>query len=149
MRAWMAVAAVAAMVVSATPATADWQWTRWGMTEAEVVAASGGRAVPHDGGNQWLLRIHGPYKVGTTNFDNVSFRFTAGGLSAISMMAGADDFESLERQITASVGAPVGAGGGRTAFRTWIDREKGNSIELQVISDAVFLEYTPVTKAEF
>jgi hypothetical protein len=32
----------------AAPANADWQYTKWGMTPAEVVAASDGKAVPDE-----------------------------------------------------------------------------------------------------
>ena len=34
-------------VLSARASLADWQYTRWGMTEAEVIEASGGLAVTH------------------------------------------------------------------------------------------------------
>jgi len=38
---------LAVCVCSAGTAQADWQYTRWGMTEAEVIAASAGKAVAH------------------------------------------------------------------------------------------------------
>lgn len=37
---------VVAMMIAAKPSLADWQYTKWGMTSDEVVAASEGKAKP-------------------------------------------------------------------------------------------------------
>ncbi|MBI5940147.1 MAG: hypothetical protein HY859_06950, partial [Caulobacterales bacterium] len=44
MRLWTMLAVVVASLLAATPAAADWQWTKWGMTPSEVVSASDGKA---------------------------------------------------------------------------------------------------------
>ena len=38
---------LAVTILFARAAAADWQYTRWGMTEAEVIEASAGKAVAH------------------------------------------------------------------------------------------------------
>jgi hypothetical protein len=37
-------AGLAALALGSTPARADWQWTHWGMTPQQVIAASNGQA---------------------------------------------------------------------------------------------------------
>lgn len=39
--------AAASMILGSSAASAGWQWTDWGMTEAQVRSASGGAAVPN------------------------------------------------------------------------------------------------------
>ena len=48
-RGWIAASALvpAALACSALPAAADWQYTQWGMTPAQVMAASNGVAQPN------------------------------------------------------------------------------------------------------
>ena len=52
---------------------ADWQYTKWGMTEAEVVAASKGAAVPvpEAESKKWTSapRLSAPYNTGNFHFN--------------------------------------------------------------------------------
>jgi len=78
------------------PARADWQYTRWGMTPEQVVAASHGNAllVPKTRKNDDRLAL-GIYKVGHFEFA-VFFKFGKYGLSEVELSDVRDKKEVLQ-----------------------------------------------------
>lgn len=67
----------------ATPAWADWDWTRWTMSDDQVIAASGGRVKAARGGkdqqiDSWDLRAEGQIQQDGLNF-RAQFYFDARG----------------------------------------------------------------------
>jgi hypothetical protein len=61
------------LMAFATPAMADWQYTRWGMTVDEVVAASGGSATKIKDRKDDRVRDLPRLAVGTTKEGDVTF----------------------------------------------------------------------------
>jgi hypothetical protein len=81
--AWLALA-----MVTATPAAADWQYTKWGMTPEQVTAESGGKAVEttaeeqkgnaHPAGVKSDVHLKAPFESGRFQFV-AFFYFSAPG----------------------------------------------------------------------
>ena len=82
-----AVAALATIAV-ATPSAADWSFTRWGMTPAQVVRASGGTAQLHDmpanPGQTYIVRAIGTVRSGDLTF-GAHYRFENDRLVVVSL----------------------------------------------------------------
>jgi hypothetical protein len=70
--------AAALACVAASPAEADWQYTRWGMTPKQVVAASRGAAKPNTDGeatrDNYKTLLRAPFVAGEHRF-TASFIF--------------------------------------------------------------------------
>jgi hypothetical protein len=73
--------ASAALAIPSAQAWADWQYTKWGMTADQVVAASGGAAQLSDAKNPWskydssyLVLATGTYRTGDLEFNSI-FQF--------------------------------------------------------------------------
>lgn len=137
-----------------TVAWADWEWTRWGMSPEQVVRASKGRATVLDPaagkrlnrfeGTQ-ILAVMSEYQAAGKVFE-VRFGFDAERrLNEVTLNAGADAFYDLVRMMTAIYGAPVDGSDRIIPGRTWIDRSKGNAIQLIKLNGAV-IQYRPVPK---
>ena len=115
----------------ALPASAHWQWTKWGMSPTQLIAASKGTASKVDPS----LDVTAPYgvkeAVGTFNSSGrplkASYWFKGGGLSQIDLSSSSeDDCFSLRRDLNALYGQPLS----RSSMSTvWTDRPKGNRIQ--------------------
>lgn len=141
MRTWAVAAIAAAILTTATPAAADWQWTRWGMSPAEVVTASGGKAVP---GARGLYVLSEPQVAGGLTFDSVAFSFDDGRLSAVTMVSDDILFIEAEWKLAAAFGEPVVKSDDQGRVRVFVDRAKGNSIRLVETSVGSTLVYSAI-----
>ncbi len=78
-----------ATIVAALPARADWEYTKWGMTPEQVVAASGGsaRLVAQDKQKSvppWVSSVEGTFQEGPLALQTVfSFDTERGGLACV------------------------------------------------------------------
>ena len=107
---------VSALIILAAvhPAAAHWEYTRWGMTADQVIAASGGkaRAMPparhyrNDAGGYEISvegRTQGPPRL------SIGFQFDlrSGGLQCVISNAVGDDAEALRALMLQRYGAPA------------------------------------------
>jgi hypothetical protein len=127
---------IAAVGISsfATPVEAHWQWTRWGMTPAQVVAASTGSAELGSGeksvqGDATKGAV-GRYEAGDYHF-GVNYWFNTSGLSMVSLSLH-DDAQclGLQRDLLAKYGDPVEHSGGAFQRRMWADKTASNRVVL-------------------
>lgn len=110
----MRAALVAALTLCATPAAAHWEYTRWGMTQQQVVAASRGavralpaaqrRAVP---AARMEYRASGEFRSGSMRL-TVAFAFDArnGGLVCVSARGDAAQGPALRARLERLFGPP-------------------------------------------
>lgn len=98
---------------SMLPASANWQFTRWGMTPAEVAAASKGSVIESTGSPGEAIKGYtigdtGSYELGSYHFDAV-FYFDQSGLTMIRLKmdpAGEDACLALMADMEGSYGKP-------------------------------------------
>lgn len=121
---------------AATPAAADWRFTKWGMTQAEVVAAGEGQVVPSGFRNKYQpLVIKGPYEVGGIKFKQVRFVFENDKLTMVALDTHAFNQDELHKMLSASFGEATRKDAYRTGpitdtTLTFRDAAKGNAITL-------------------
>lgn len=134
---------LAAMVVCAmvaTPAAADWRFTKWGMSPDEVKAAGGDQVVPWKKKKPLPLAIMGPYEVGGVKFDDVVFVFDDGKLTEVVLHTKIWNQDKLREMLAASFGQASYKDRSRigsvpVTTDTYQDRDKGNSITLWCLGD--------------
>lgn len=127
--------ALALLAATAAPAAADWQYTRWGMSPEEVVAASRGAVQlgPPPSGKTYeglTGRARGVHNEAGATFDvyfhfDAQFRLARVALERTSGTACA----ALHRRLLAQLGQP--AKSTRQSFATidqWRDHARGNSV---------------------
>lgn len=112
-------AGLAAAALAATPASAHWENTRWGMSEAQVIAAMRGsavRALPPDERRpvpaaRIEYRVGGEFRSGTLRL-RVAFAFDGrtGGLVCVSAQADEADGPALRARLERQFGAPTERG---------------------------------------
>jgi len=104
----------AILALFAWPAQAHWENTRWGMSEARVIAAMRGsvRALPLDErrpipGARIEYRTGGEFRTGTLRM-RVAFAFDGrtGGLVCVSAQADEDQAQALRARLERLFGAP-------------------------------------------
>lgn len=145
MRAFIPPAIVAAVILAASPAAAHWQWTKWGMTPDQVVAAGGTKAALAPTEPRWRVRLVSPVTAGGVTFESGSFAFEDGRLVAVSLDAkDALSFHKLESALGGAFGQPVVSTDGAISTRVFADKAKGNRVTLKSIGDSVFLDYGPI-----
>ena len=150
--------AIAVQLYLSGPADAGWQYTEWGMTPDQVIAASKG-AVSHgeaksskDGRTLFLLR--GDYAAGLFNFD-ASFGFDAGtnGLIVVSLTLKNGPVSRLTDSLIEKYGKPVNTELTGRMVRTtvWRDTKENNVIRLFEIAagdKSYILSYHPLQSRE-
>lgn len=130
---------IALALLTATPAAAHWEYTRWGMTEAAVIAASRGavRALPAgERRRQGDLdyRAAGRLEVEGAAF-RLAFGFARAGLRCVSIRAeDPGQAPALRRWITRRFGEPQQIGG--NAEQSVLAWSRPDSIEMLVQPDA-------------
>lgn len=137
----LAALSVAALAAS-TPASADWRFTRWGMTPEEVQAAGGSQVVPSGKKSKDVpLIIKGPFLVGEVKFDDVWFIFKDGKLDTVALHAKMFREQEIAQALAAAFGEPsfqdrqrIG-GSVFVSTRTYRDTAKGNAVELRCLGD--------------
>lgn len=147
MRAWMTGLGLALVLALSAPgqARADWQWTKWGMTQDQLIAASEGKAHPVAGRSD-LLRMDGAFQIGGFTFRTITFNFDASGrLEQVNLFGSDAVFADVSLALRSVYGPPV-----KTEQEYYEQHEyfsdvaKGNQIDLEVSSDEVSLTYKPL-----
>ena len=134
MRPSTSLAALFCLSVSALPAAADWQYTQWGMSPAQVVGASGGVAKPNDDrsldAEDLRAELSAPYMAGSLPFTAV-FRFDlAGALDDVTLIpVGPVSCPAVRTVLVTHHGPPEGKAdvGGATTLR-WHDLDANNLV---------------------
>jgi hypothetical protein len=113
----LASAVAASLVVSHRPAGADWQYTRWGMTPAEVEKAAEGRTKPADGpgrnSDTAVALLEVPYRADRFGF-TATFRFgrESQGLESVELsLEDPDGCPALIQSLRGRYGDPERGGG--------------------------------------
>ena len=123
---------VTALLAVPTSAAADWQYTRWGMTPAQVVAASNG-AVELSSGfggperRAGAVAAAGRYDAGEFHF-TAEFMFRNGGLTGVSLVETGEACGRLEYALTDKYGDREGRSGTQGLYR-WRDPEANTVVE--------------------
>jgi hypothetical protein len=139
------------LLFAAIPAHANWQYTHWGMSPAEVRAASGNTV---DQAPDTAKLLTAPYEAGGVPF-RAFFYFEANQLSQVGLkqMGAAACTETLQRLI-AKYGDAVRMRNGNIPRYSWRDAAAGNLIWLDDLTRAgllggasCFLMYSPLNSA--
>lgn len=138
----MRAALALAFAAFATPAAAHWEYTRWGMTQQQVIAASRGavRALPARERRpvpaaRMEYRASGEFRAGALRL-TVAFAFDLrnGGLVCVSARGEAGQGEALRQRIERGFGPPAERG---------LDPATGAESLVWTRPDEINLELTP------
>lgn len=144
---------IIAAVLAATPAYSDWQYTRWGMTADQTIAASGGLLSPCTPtackgatGGKFQPKTFGQYQSGEFKFENIMLFDDAGGLAKVRLkLADPAQIARLQSALVSKYGEFVVENAGFLHTRRWMTST--DRIELQNIGTdkraLVLLEYSP------
>jgi hypothetical protein len=135
----------------ATPAMADWQYTRWGMTPAQVAVASHGAATTGNGEPGERVQgqevgATGTYASGDFKFRSV-FYFDRGKLVDIRLKLIGGNQNDLRNSLDGLYGKPFKEYKGILQVATYHDEKKNNRVDLTAIGDLVTLQYRPLVDA--
>lgn len=143
-----------AFLVSAfasSAASAHWQYTKWGMQPAEVVAASEGKVRlspgrPEQKEDGLEVGGEGAHAVGSSGLP-VTFYFNAGGLELVKLTAEGDGVcYALNHRLAGEYGTPFAMDSNPVLLRkTWKDQDRGNQLEYLRIGDTCWLKYRPLS----
>ncbi|MEO5773779.1 MAG: hypothetical protein ABIQ32_06635 [Sphingomicrobium sp.] len=130
----------------AQPAYAHWQYTKWGMTPAQVLKASGGRAAIVDQGSvsDADVRNRGPYVSGDYEF-TATYHYKNDSLTSVSLeLNGAcralkGDLLALYGDKYETINVP---GLAQTYF--WKDYKKGNAVSFLTFGSHCNLTYSQI-----
>ena len=149
MRTILIALAIAAAGVS-SPALADWQYTKWGMSPAEVALASKGAASISNGqpGDRYAgaeIGAVGTYQSGDYSFDAV-FYFVANKLADIRLKLAnsASQAYRLKNDLDGVYGKAFDESKSLYHLITYHDVPKNNRVDLLIIGDKATLEYRPL-----
>lgn len=136
----MRLALAAALALAATPAAAHWEFTRWGMTERQVIAASRGavRALPREQRRlvpsaRMEYRATGEFRSGTLAL-TVAFAFDArnGGLVCVSAQGEPDQAPALRARLERLFGRPQERGQDPASGTETLGWTRPDEIDLQI-----------------
>jgi hypothetical protein len=127
-----------AALATAAPARADWQYTRWGMSPAAVVAASGGaaRLQPGDRDDRVFnldLKAVGTYETPSLSYE-ADFLFTrrSNRLAAVKLMPAEGQCDALREELAETYGKPLADRRDFTMMsvetQTWRDAQGNNHV---------------------
>lgn len=72
-RSFAAIAAATLALITAGPAFAHWEWSRWGMSAQEVISASAGKLSPDVGNDRQRVNEQWRHASGPVTFDGFDF----------------------------------------------------------------------------
>ena len=144
------IACVAACLIAGS-AKADWQYTSWGMTPSQVMAASGGLAKPISdpgkNGEGFKTLLMAPYEGNGLRF-SANFRFldTTGKLDTVTLeLADQSKCPVLMHSLSSAYGpAQDRSRSSVTRTEKWWDRERGNVITYMEIVGTCEVQYRPI-----
>lgn len=146
---------VAALVFQGSVAKADWQYVRWGMTTAQVVAASKGELQPSsgDGGKRIMCIFNDQQemafapgkKVGTFTFDLIVCG-KSGKVASVSLRGSPQGtYNGLRSELLAKYGRPIEDGRGDMAITSWQDTKSRNLVRLNRFMEGGSIEYRAIS----
>lgn len=138
------------LALGGSAARADWQYTRWGMTPGQVVAASHGAVStssgdPGDHVEGEEVGASGTYASGDFKFRAV-FYFINDKLADIRLKLLGSDPYALKNSLDGVYGKPF-YDSHDGFIVTYHDAKKNNRIDLVTIGDLATLEYRPLVDA--
>jgi hypothetical protein len=147
MRVMWVSAGVAAVCAMAAPATAGWQYTKWGMTPEEVSAASNGSAPESLGTSGDAIEGLEIGNVGTYRADVQVFQaiyyYRAGGLARVKLKT-TQGCDGLINRLRAAYGQPDFDNRSPVVRQvTWSDRDMGNRVHYTGVGDCS-IDYEPL-----
>lgn len=131
-----------------SPVYADWQYTTWGMSPDEVVAASDGDAQQPeevvDLGENVIHLLSAPYAVtdGQLKFQAQFFFRDSKFLDHVRLVPSVRDCNSVFRRLEETYGPGRESGGQVFAITKWFDRDNGNVVFFTEIQDTCRLDYS-------
>ncbi|MDB5615920.1 hypothetical protein [Tardiphaga sp.] len=142
---------VSILIVSITPAAADWQYTKWGMTVAQVQAASKGKLRPCDAQcaghstSNATVRLRGEYNAGEFAFSTWAAFDNQGRLNGIRLgLLDPSQVTPLIGSVRAKYGEPESGSRGSSILNISTWRDRTDQISLTVIgSSNAELMYSP------
>lgn len=136
-------------LLATTPVQAHWQYAKWGMTSAQVIEASGGKAkaTPGDKSAQGdtTREVEADYSAGDRAL-RASFWFDASGLQKVTLSpTGEPGCLDLRRDLLAKYGSPVERNPGLVERLMWADKLSNNRIVIILDGDSFCeLQYAPL-----
>lgn len=142
-----------ALVITNTRAVADWQYTHWGMSADQAIAASNGSLSPCSPaackgatGGKFQPKTIGQYQSGEFKFENIMLFDDAGGLVEVRLkLADRAQRGRLQDALVSKYGEPVIEDAGFLQIRRWMTAT--DRIELRNIGTdklaLVVLQYSP------
>lgn len=139
------------------PVYADWQYTHWGMTADQAIAASNGTLTPCTpaackgaAGGKFQPKTIGQYQSAEFKFENIMLFDDAGGLAKVRLkLADPAQIARLQSALVSKYGEFVVENAGFLHARRWMTAT--DRIELQNIGTdkraLVLLEYSPRSTA--
>ena len=151
MRVAIGVLAAMAVLGAASPAAADWGFTKWGMTQAQVVEASGGKAQllsPDEAraattfkGTACQVQIAQPQTIADLDVQKINFCFGEDGrLRSIEMILDESSFDLADQRLASVYGEAVYRGDRRRVFN---DPKGGDTVQLLLLTRTMIV-YRPV-----
>lgn len=139
---------IALLVASATSAAADWQYAKWGMTAAQIIAASKGEAHPYSGEGCAFTDQTAIARVPEKRIDKWVFEITfctdgGGRLSSVALSPKPPEntYINLRASLLARYGRPIQDGSGDIFVVAWRDAKGGNLVRLSNLIGNGQIEY--------
>ena len=143
--------AIVFALFSTAPATADWQYVKWGATPAQAIAALKGeaRAATADGKNiacaftdQIVVARVPTKKIGDANYE-VTICASGGKVSSVVLrpQPSSGTFNTLKAALLGRYGSPIQEGRGDISTTTWRDEKGKNLVRLVRVIDTGAVEY--------
>ncbi len=137
-----------------TPASADWQYARWGMTKTQLIAASRGEAVTAPAGKSCIKTAEKPMamvaakKIDRWTFEVIFCSNGDGHLSAIALepTPAEGSYNGLRQALISRYGKPIEEHRGDVGVTMWRDAKAGNLILLQQVITMGRMEYQAISK---
>jgi len=150
-----AAAVMLCWVFTVFPAQADWQYTKWNMTRAQVIAAAQGAAQAVKGTRDDQVRGYDLGAAGSYSSDDFQFKSEfffnkAGRLSLVRLLPRQASCQALERSLRAVYGKPAKKSDVVDVTVTiWRDSAKQNLVQLSTGADPgdCLLIYEPLKRS--
>lgn len=137
------------LLAAASPASAEWQFTNWGMSVDEVVAASGGSVERYNGSpGQRIMgsnfQAKGSYSAGGYDFESEFYFDPSGRLSVIRLMLIDYSQCGSMREMMQGIYGSSAEGGLFRETQAWYDSDRGNVVRTTQVGGMCFIAYTPL-----
>ncbi len=141
------------MAMMCTVSYADWQYTRWGMSPKQVVAASKGKAKPFSSETMPDVRAQGGYQSGTFHFKvNFAFRPNDNQLSEVELVPlDNSTCHSIKLNLEGKYGQAVNIETNEYIEREesrWHDRKQNNLVSFASYPNRCFLKYKQLSTSD-